>query len=39
MKHKSLKYSLLFGLMIFTATGCKKVLEEQPRTSFDPTFF
>jgi len=39
MKHKSLKYSLLFGLMIFTATGCKKVLEEQPRVSFDPTFF
>jgi starch-binding outer membrane protein, SusD/RagB family len=39
MKHKTFKYCLLFGIILFTTTGCKKLLEEQPRTFFAPTFF
>jgi hypothetical protein len=39
MKHKIFIYSLFFGLMLFTATSCKKLLEEEPRTSFIPDFF
>jgi starch-binding outer membrane protein, SusD/RagB family len=39
MKHKTFKYSLLFSIILFTTTGCKKLLEEQPRTFFAPTFF
>jgi hypothetical protein len=39
MKHKTLRYILLFGAILIIATGCKKVLEEQPRTFFAPTFF
>ena len=39
MKHKILRYSLLFGIILFVITGCKKLLEEQPRTSFTPSFF
>src|SRR5882724_2698914 len=39
MKHKTFRYSLLFGAILFATTGCKKLLEEQPRTSFAPTFF
>lgn len=39
MKHKFFKNCLLFGVILFATTGCKKLLEEQPRTGFDPTFF
>lgn len=39
MKNKTFRYSLLLGVILFAATGCKKLLEEQPRTSFAPTFF
>ncbi|MGZ3852705.1 MAG: RagB/SusD family nutrient uptake outer membrane protein [Flavisolibacter sp.] len=39
MKLKIFRYSLVFGIILFTATGCKKLLEEQPRTFFAPTFF
>lgn len=39
MKHKLFKYCLVFGTVLFASTGCKKLLEEQPRTSFAPTFF
>lgn len=39
MKHKIFTYCLLFGVVLLTSTGCKKLLEEQPRTSFTPTFF
>jgi len=38
MKHKIFRYSLVFALL-FAASGCKKVLLEQPRTSFTPSFF
>jgi hypothetical protein len=30
---------LLTVVMLFTTTGCKKLLEEQPRTGFAPSFF
>lgn len=39
MKLKFFKYWLILGSVIFASTGCKKLLEEQPRTSFAPTFF
>ncbi len=39
MKNKTFRYSLLMGVILFATTGCKKLLEEQPRTSFAPTFF
>jgi len=39
MKQRIFIYSLLLGAMVFATTGCKKLLEEQPRTSFAPTFF
>lgn len=39
MKHKNFKYSLLLGTILFASFGCKKILEEQPRTSFAPSFF
>lgn len=39
MKHKNFIYSLLLGVMLFAAAGCKKLLEEQPRTFFAPSFF
>lgn len=39
MKHKFLKYSLGLALVAIAAAGCKKVLNEQPRTGFAPTFF
>ena len=38
MKHKIITYSLLFATILIVATGCKKLLEEQPRTSFTPPF-
>jgi starch-binding outer membrane protein, SusD/RagB family len=39
MKYKTFKYGLFFGVILFTVTGCKKLLEEQPRTNFSPSFF
>src|SRR5215216_6454377 len=39
MKHKIFIYSLVFGAILFTATSCKKLLKEEPRTSFTPGFF
>lgn len=39
MKNKSFRYCLFFGAILLVATSCKKVLEEQPRTFFAPSFF
>jgi len=39
MKHNIFRYSLLLGVILFATTGCKKLLEEQPRTGFTPSFF
>ena len=38
MKNKFL-IGCLLGIVLFTGPGCKKILEEQPRTFFAPTFF
>jgi len=38
MKHKFFRYSFVF-VFLFAASGCKKILEEQPRTGFTPGFF
>jgi len=38
MKHKFFRYSLVL-VFLFAASGCKKILKEQPRTSFTPSFF
>ncbi|MGC4102387.1 RagB/SusD family nutrient uptake outer membrane protein [Ferruginibacter sp.] len=38
MKHKFFRYSLIV-VFLFGASGCKKILTEQPRTSFTPSFF
>jgi hypothetical protein len=39
MRHKKSIYSLILIPIIFAGAGCKKVLQEQPRTSFTPAFF
>lgn len=39
MKHKKIIFSLFLGTLLLAASGCKKLLEEQPRTAFTPTFF
>ena len=43
MKTKSIKYILAAGLVCCglssTMTSCNNVLDEQPRSNFDPTFF
>lgn len=39
MKHKKIIFSLFLGSILLAATGCKKLLEEQPRTGFTPSFF
>jgi starch-binding outer membrane protein, SusD/RagB family len=39
MKHKFFRYSLLFAIILSLNTGCKKLLEETPRTSFTPEYF
>ena len=43
MKAKNIKYILAAGLMCCglssTMTSCSSVLDEQPRSSFDPSFF
>ena len=38
MKHKYLA-GLVFCITIVVASGCKKLLEEQPRITFAPSFF
>ncbi len=39
MKHKIFKYFILLGAIVFVTSGCKKLLDEQPRSSIDPSFF
>ena len=43
MKTKSLKYIFAAGLLCCgistTMTSCSSVLDEEPRSSFDPSFF
>lgn len=39
MRRKFLTSILLISAIVFASTGCKKILEEQPRTGFAPTFF
>src|SRR4249919_3376748 len=39
MKQKNILFLALCTAILFAATGCKKILDEQPRTSFTPTFF
>ena len=43
MKTKSMKYFLAAGLVCCSITAtlnsCSDILDEQPRTQFDPTFF
>lgn len=39
MRVKYVTSLLLFAATVLSLGGCKKLLEEQPRTSFDPTFF
>jgi hypothetical protein len=39
MKYKAFKCWFIFGILVFATTGCKKLLEEQPRIGFAPTFF
>jgi hypothetical protein len=39
MKHKIFKYYLVLVVMLGAFTGCSKLLKEQPRTGFTPTFF
>lgn len=39
MKPGIIIYSLLAGALFFSTTGCKKLLQEQPRTFFAPAFF
>ena len=39
MKFRIIFYSVLCGAVLTAFTGCKKLLEEQPRTFFAPPFF
>lgn len=39
MKHTKIIYGLILAAVITAGSGCKKLLQEQPRTGFDPTFF
>lgn len=39
MKHISLKCILAAALLVLVTPGCKKILEEQPRSIFTPEFF
>jgi len=39
MKQKNLILLMLCTAVLFAATGCKKILEEQPRSSIDPSYF
>ncbi len=39
MKYQKIIFSLLLGSLLLGASGCKKLLEEQPRVTFTPSFF
>lgn len=39
MKYKFLRNSLILSAVIFAVSGCTKLMEEEPRTFFAPTFF
>lgn len=39
MKQKNKIFLILCTALLFASTGCKKILEEQPRSSIDPSFF
>ena len=39
MKHIQIKTALVSTLFIMLSTGCKKILEEQPRSIYTPEFF
>ncbi|MES2332365.1 MAG: RagB/SusD family nutrient uptake outer membrane protein [Bacteroidota bacterium] len=39
MKHTILKYFILLGAIAFVSSGCKKLLDEQPRSGIDASFF
>lgn len=39
MNQHTFRFSFLLGVMLVMASGCKKMLEEQPRLGFAPTFF
>jgi hypothetical protein len=39
MKHLRIKTLIGSGLLVMFLAGCKKLLEEQPRSTFDPGFF
>lgn len=39
MKHMKSIYVLFTGVLLLSGAGCKKLLQEQPRTGFTPSFF
>ena len=39
MKLKNILSGMLAVVFLFTTSGCKKILEEQPRASIDPSYF
>src|SRR4051812_24837260 len=39
MKHKKIILMLFTAVLLFAGAGCKKLLQEQPRTGFTPSFF
>ncbi|MCW3109743.1 MAG: RagB/SusD family nutrient uptake outer membrane protein [Segetibacter sp.] len=39
MKHIQIKFLLGSALLILVFSGCKKILEEQPRSFYEPSFF
>lgn len=39
MKNKFVKTALLLALVGVSVSGCKKILEEQPRAGIDPSYF
>ena len=39
MKNTILKYGIFLTGLVVLSSGCKKLLDEQPRTTFAPTFF
>ncbi|HTH30562.1 MAG TPA: RagB/SusD family nutrient uptake outer membrane protein, partial [Lacibacter sp.] len=39
MKNKNKIFLIFFTALLFAASGCKKILEEQPRNSIDPSYF
>jgi hypothetical protein len=39
MKHKHIKFVLVSVLFMLVVPGCKKILEEQPRSIYTPEFF